>query len=37
MTKYLRALEEIGILKSEKVGREVIYINVHLFNLLKGS
>lgn len=35
MTKYLRALEEIGVLRSEKVGKEVIYINIHLYNLLK--
>lgn len=34
-TKYLRSLEEIGILKSTKEGREVIYINIPLFNLLK--
>ena len=36
MTKYLRALEEIGILKSEKIGKETIYINIHLYNLLKS-
>lgn len=34
--KYLKSLEDIGVLKSEKVGREVIYINVELFNLLKN-
>lgn len=34
-TKYLRNLESIGILKSTKEGREVIYINIPLFNLLK--
>lgn len=34
-SKYLKSLEEIGILKSTKEGREVIYINVPLFNLLK--
>jgi len=37
VVKYLKALEDIGILQSEKVGREVIYINVALFNLLKNS
>ena len=36
MTKYLRSLEEIGILKSEKIGKETIYINIHLYNLLKS-
>ena len=36
MTKYLRVLEEIGILKSEKIGKETIYINIHLYNLLKS-
>ena len=30
---YLRELEKIGILKSEKVGREVIFKNIGLFNL----
>ncbi len=33
--KYLKNLESIGILKSTKEGREVIYINVPLFTLLK--
>lgn len=33
--KYLRNLESIGILKSTKEGREVIYINIPLFDLLK--
>ena len=37
VVKYLKALEEIGVLQSEKVGREVIYINTALFNLLKNS
>lgn len=32
VVKYLKALEEIGVLQSEKVGREVIYINTALFN-----
>ena len=35
-SRYLRTLEKIGILKSKKVGREVIYINQDLFSLLKG-
>ncbi len=35
VSKYLKTLEEIGILTSEKVGKEVIYINKRLFELLK--
>ena len=34
---YLKAFEEIGILKSEKKGREVYFINKRLFELLKNS
>lgn len=30
-TKYLKQLEAIGVLKSEQIGREVIYKNVRLF------
>lgn len=37
VVKYLKALEEIGVLQSEKVKREAIYINTALFNLLKDS
>jgi len=37
MTKYLRELENIGVLRSEKLGKEVIYVNIHLYNLLKSS
>lgn len=33
--KYLKNLESIGILKSIKEGREIIYINIPLFNFLK--
>jgi Fic family protein len=32
---YLKNLEEIGILKSENKGKEVIYVNVKLYKLLK--
>jgi len=32
-TKYLRALVKEGFLVSEKVGKEVIYKNVQLFNI----
>ncbi len=35
VSKYLKSLEEVGILTSEKVGKEVIYINKRLFELLK--
>ena len=34
-SRYLKSLEEIGVLKSEKVGREVIYINTRLIEILK--
>tara|TARA_R110002049_G_scaffold83103_4_gene211233 strand:+ start:1241 stop:2320 length:1080 start_codon:yes stop_codon:yes gene_type:complete len=34
-SRYLNSLEEIGILESEKVGRESIYINKKLINILK--
>ncbi|MFN3996828.1 Fic family protein [Algoriphagus sp.] len=34
-SRYLNGLEEIGILKSQQKGREVIYINTKLYNLLK--
>ena len=34
-TKYLKALEAEGFILSERLGKEVIYKNVQLFNLLK--
>jgi Fic family protein len=34
-SRYLRELENIGILKSQKVGRETIYINNELIEILK--
>jgi Fic family protein len=34
-SRYLINLEEIGILKSEPKGKELIYINTKLYNLLK--
>jgi len=34
--EYLRELEKIGVLKSHKVGRENLYLNVKLFVLLAG-
>lgn len=34
-SKYLREFEEIGILESQKIGREVIYLNKNLIEVLK--
>ena len=34
-SKYLKTLEEIGVLKSEKIGREVLYLNIELIEILK--
>lgn len=34
-SKYLKALEKIGVLKSKKVWKETLYINTELFELLK--
>lgn len=33
---YLNELEKAGILKSKQVGRENLYLNVHLYDLLSG-
>jgi Fic family protein len=33
---YLRELERAGILRSQKVGKEVLFLNVKLFQLLSG-
>lgn len=33
-SKYLKELEEIGVLKGKKVGRDKLYINVGLYQLL---
>jgi len=35
-SRYLKKLEEIGILKSQKVGRETIYVNLELIKILKN-
>lgn len=32
--EYLKFLEEIGILKGQKIGRENLYLNVKLYRLL---
>lgn len=37
VSKYLKSMEEINILKREKIGREIVYININLFNLLKST
>lgn len=34
-TKYLKLLEQEGFIISERVGKEVIYQNVQLLNLIK--
>lgn len=34
-SRYLKKLEEIGVLKSEKLGRETIYVNERLIEILK--
>lgn len=36
-SKYLRKLEEIGILASEIVGRETLYKNLPLYKILSGN
>jgi Fic family protein len=32
--EYLRELEKIGILKAQKIGKEALYLNVKLYELL---
>ena len=32
--EYLKALEKIGVLKSQKIGKEVLYLNTRLYDLL---
>lgn len=34
-SRYLKKLEELGILKSQKIGRETIYVNEKLIEILK--
>ncbi len=34
-SNYLRKLEKMGILRSEKKGRDVLYVNIRLYNILK--
>ncbi len=33
-SKYLKELVNLGILEEEKVGKEIIYKNIHLYNLM---
>jgi len=33
-SEYLKELENIGILKGHKIGKEVLYLNVSLYDLL---
>jgi Fic family protein len=35
-SRYLKALETIGILKSQTIGKEKLYLNIDLFDLLAG-
>jgi Fic family protein len=35
-SRYLKKLEEIGILESQKIGRETIYVNLKLIEILKN-
>jgi hypothetical protein len=35
--KYLTQLEDIGILVVEKIGKEKVYLNIDLYNLLSES
>jgi len=32
--KYLKQLEDIGILVPEKIGKEIVYLNIDLYNIL---
>ena len=34
-SRYLKELEDIGIVESQKVGRETLYINKKLIEILK--
>jgi len=35
--KYLNQMENLGILSSTKIGKEIVYLNIDLFNLLSES
>lgn len=34
-SRYLKSLEDIGVLKAHKIGREILYVNVDLIEVLK--
>ncbi|MBL7143312.1 MAG: Fic family protein [Phycisphaerae bacterium] len=34
-SNYLKTLEKLGIVRSEKKGRDILYINIRLYNILK--
>lgn len=34
---YLKELEDIGVLKAEKIGRKVVFVNKELYNLFKRT
>ncbi len=36
-SRYLKKMEDIGVLKSQKIGRETIYVNTELIEILKGQ
>ena len=35
--KYLKQLEGMGVLVSEKIGKEIVYLNIDLYNMLSES
>ena len=35
--KYLREMEQLGIMASRKIGKEIVYLNVDLYNILSES
>ncbi len=35
--KYLRQMEELGIMTSQKISKEIIFLNLDLFNLLSET
>ena len=35
--EYLKALEKIGVLESRKIGKEVLYLNIKLYELLSSE
>ena len=35
--KYLSQMEDLGVMVSEKIGREIVYLNIDLLNLLSET